>query len=1041
MSEELLQRDLINNPEKIGEWDYYNIGSTSVNALKSHKIIKEKDYGTLARKKPDGLIVINQQVIAIIEHKKPTALVTEKQIQQAVEQEIDVAKKLGAKLYIVTDKVDKTVWINPLNKEIIKDTKGMPLKTMFDPKGETIPKLMQSIIDSIDENNSIIKMPEFKDPLPLAEKVWQDLWSVSGATPENCLYTFVEIFIFKYLSDLNVLQGIYNFNNLIEQYEHNSDNEVLEFYADTVRKKIKTLFPKNEKDNTTIINGTIFVSKDDKAVKGYSSVFKKILLRFRDFGGLENIDFDFKSKLFETFLKESISKKNWGQFFTPLKVVQSTIQMVDIKEGMTICDPACGVGKFLLEPIQKEVERFYKIEKGKIIPKITIEGFDKGFDKDEQKTIILAKANMLIYMSSLIRNNPGITEEFSKLFNQSFVLQTNSILGTLSKPVKEKYDLILTNPPYVTSGSSNLKEEIRKDGDLEKYYSINATGIEGLFMEWIVRSLKPDGKAIIVVPDGVMFRNNDQKLRNFIYEECIIDAVISLPLNTFFTTNKKTYIMLITKKVDKSTIQDTPVFTYLASEIGETRDINRFEIDENHLQEAVNLYNMFKGSRKHFTPTDARCKIQSINKFIDESHWQVDKWWSHDEKVNLGIVEEENLMQLRDFSSHIGDISNELIEYQELIDELIEKKKDDLKFSRVKIKNIMFSPPTNSGLKRKDVYLEKKPNTIPVYSASKTENLIFGYVDKGSKWKIYSNVLTWNKDGSLGVFYRKEEFVPYEKVKILEVLPEFKESLDYSYLKYALLTEMVKLGFDYSNKGTMQKILEIEVNVPIDKNNSFCIETQKELLQRYTVIEELRSNIVSTIDSFKKIRVKIDHDSTLTKTFKLTELFKCQRGFSRYTKKYGNLNKGEYPVYSASNSAPLTFINSYDYDGQYLTWATNGFAGYTTIIDGKFSINADRGILIPLVDDIENSYFKYILEPLLREMASGRKGEQGQDEFTKVPPSMLENVSIEVPILNNDELDIETQRQIAKTYKSVDTIKAGLLKKFENLLMVNVDVL
>lgn len=75
------------------------------------------------------------------------------------------------------------------------------------------------------------------------------------------------------------------------------------------------LFPRNPIDKTTIINGTIFVSKDDKAVSGYATVFHRILKRFNDFGVLDNIDYDFKSKLFETFLKESISKKNWGQYF------------------------------------------------------------------------------------------------------------------------------------------------------------------------------------------------------------------------------------------------------------------------------------------------------------------------------------------------------------------------------------------------------------------------------------------------------------------------------------------------------------------------------------------------------------------------------------------------------------------------------------------------------------------------------------------------------------------------------------------------------
>lgn len=88
------------------------------------------------------------------------------------------------------------------------------------------------------------------------------------------------------------------------------------------------------------------------------------------------------------------------------------------------------------------------------------------------------------------------------------------------------YDLILTNPPYVMSGSSNLKEEIAKQSELKDYFSISAMGIEGLFMEWIVRALKPGGKAFIVVPDGIMNRSNDKKLRNFILDEVCDSAGI-----------------------------------------------------------------------------------------------------------------------------------------------------------------------------------------------------------------------------------------------------------------------------------------------------------------------------------------------------------------------------------------------------------------------------------------------------------------------------------------------------------------------------------
>ena len=622
MSEELIQRNLVEAPEKMGDWNFYNIGATTLKALKGAKIIPDRDYDEYEKKKPDVLIVKKPLVIAAIEYKQPKELRTDKQVAAAIAQELGTAQALQAKIYIVTDG-KKSYWINPETGNEILQEDGSKITLNFDKKSTECITLINKIRSSINATNDRIKAAATVDPLPLAEKVWQDLWAVSGATPENCLYTFVEIFIFKYLSDLGVLRGMYSFYDLLGRYAGNNDNEVLEYYASVVRVKIKELFPGNPKDKTTIINGTIFVSKDDKAVSGYATVFKRILNRFNDFGTLENIDYDFKSKLFETFLKESISKKNWGQYFTPLKVVRSIVNMVDIVPGMEICDPACGVGKFLLEPILHELHRYYTVEDGELKPQISLCGFDKGFDKDEQKTIILAKANMLIYMSGMIKEHPDMTQKFAQLFNDTFLLQTNSILGTLAKPIKDKFDLILTNPPYVMSGSSNLKEEISKQQELKDYFAISAMGIEGLFMEWIVRALKPNGKAFVVVPDGIMNRSNDKKLRNFILDNCYVDAVISLPLNTFFTTNKKTYILALTKKTPVNVggvatleRQTNPVFTYFCSEIGETRDVYRFDIEQNDLETASDLFNMFKGAKTKFKTSDKRCKVVPIDDFF-----------------------------------------------------------------------------------------------------------------------------------------------------------------------------------------------------------------------------------------------------------------------------------------------------------------------------------------------------------------------------------------------------------------------------------------
>ena len=83
---------------------------------------------------------------------------------------------------------------------------------------------------------------------------------------------------------------------------------------------------------------------------------------------------------------------------------------------------------------------------------------------------------MLIYLSELVKNNKGNTKEFARVFNETFRLKTGT-LGTLAdvtEKEEEKYDLIITNPPYVTSGSSILKDEIKNDSEKQDFYRVNA---------------------------------------------------------------------------------------------------------------------------------------------------------------------------------------------------------------------------------------------------------------------------------------------------------------------------------------------------------------------------------------------------------------------------------------------------------------------------------------------------------------------------------------------------------------------------------------
>lgn len=681
MSEELLQT----TPFYIGRYAYYRLGSTTLGQLKKAKIIN-KQSSKLSGKKPDGLIILpGGNTKAIIEYKLPEELSTKTKVAKAIKQELEVAAFL-CKLLIVTDGT-KTFWINALNGEEVKKN-GEKISFNFNAESIVSGKItieekidLENLIDqaeySLSETNNNIVEPEILDPTPLAKEVWQKIWISTGKEPEKCLYNVVEIFVFKFLSDIGVLNCYNNFNSVYERKANLGVNAALVHYADVCRKPIKEeMFPAG-KDGTTIFNGTIFVNENGRANSSQATLFGQVLDSFQKYdekyGSFKYVTKEFKTRLYETFLRQSAGVKNLGQFFTPRNVVQAMVKMSkanSLNKGARICDPFCGVGGFLLETISMNPNIFKGFEPsdGKISPTITIIGYDKGTDeKDDERTIILAKANMLIYFSDLLAkyHSPTHLKSFSEnAFNKVFhLLKTN--LGTFGKIDDSPYDLILTNPPYVTSGSKTIKESIASDKDLHKYYSYNGRGTESLAIEWIIKNLTLGGQALVVVPDGLLLQKN---IINSIKKDCLIQAIVSLPIRTFYSTPKKTYILVISKK-SELTIQKTPVFTYLVSEIGETRDAKRFPIAENDLNEMTKLFELFKAEIYDFN--SPRCKVIKYETLDSMSNWQIDKLWTFEDRVKLGVEEQDSIITLSEFKDLVDDIENDIKHYQAKLEELL----------------------------------------------------------------------------------------------------------------------------------------------------------------------------------------------------------------------------------------------------------------------------------------------------------------------------------------------------------------------------------
>lgn len=692
MSEQTIQNDLFSNSVTIlDKYECLNLGATTIGDLIVGKRIVCDKVKTAVKnkgKKPDVLIVdSSKKVVAYIEFKKPDEFDTYKKIQAAIKQEIDVARELGVKIFVATDG-SKFVWINALTGLPILDEQGNKIIATIKPKTEEreIAKLIGRLEIDLSDTNNQLQLIKYSDPTNLAKKIGGLLKNIKFTTPKDSLYTFVELFLFKYLSDINILGTTENFDYIWNLYgeDGRTEAEVLYRYIHEPRERISKLFPEAP-DKTSVINGFVFHAEKDAdgnyiSNNADATTFHEVIKLFKEYENIEgkfiDINRDFKSKLFETFTKQEKTKENAGKYFTPLKIVKGMVDMVDIKEGDEICDPACGVGKFLLEAALK-IDEPFTFKNGHVVKKINLYGYEKEMDEKGSTsgydlTTILAKANTMIYFSSLFKDNNTLTNIKTisqELLNETYY-SSKTILGTLERIDGKQYDVILANPPYYQSA---LISKTAKDTG---FYTEKGLGVEGLFLEWIIKSLKPNGVANVVLPDGIFTNVGNKRLHDFIITNCYIEGILSLPINTFFNTPKKTYIMTLRKKRDVSKKQNYPVFAYYCTSIGETLDVYRFDSDDNDFQTAVNKYNLFRSCKdknqieeylKPIFEDDLKLKLFSIDSFQPHSAWDIEKRWTDEEKVKMGVKKADVIMNLDEFGEYLTEIVDDINNYGEAI--------------------------------------------------------------------------------------------------------------------------------------------------------------------------------------------------------------------------------------------------------------------------------------------------------------------------------------------------------------------------------------
>jgi len=261
------------------------------------------------------------------------------------------------------------------------------------------------------------------------------------------------------------------------------------------------------------------------------------------------------------------SQGDAGQFRTPRHIIDFIVAAVDPKKDETICDPACGTAGFLISAFKH----------------ILKENKEKPLTPDERK-------NLMDHFVGYDISPDMVRLSKVNLYLHGFPNPTIFEYDTLSNEEKwdENFDVMLANPPFMSP-----KGGIRP----HKRFSVQANRSEVLFVDYILEHLRPNGRAGIIVPEGIIFQSATayKALRKLLIEDGLL-AVVSLPAGVFNPyAGVKTSILLFDNGLAKKTKE---ILFLKISNDGYNLGAQRREIDKNDLPLALEIVKEYKTALK-----------------------------------------------------------------------------------------------------------------------------------------------------------------------------------------------------------------------------------------------------------------------------------------------------------------------------------------------------------------------------------------------------------------------------------------------------------
>ena len=342
---------------------------------------------------------------------------------------------------------------------------------------------------------------------------------------------------------------------------------------------------------------------------------------------------DVRGDTYEYLLSKIAQSGLNGQFRTPRHIIKMMVELMDPKADEIICDPACGTSGFLvaageyLKENRKEEIFFDRQKKDHYMNHMFF-----GYDMD-RTMLRIGAMNMMTHGI----DNPYI-EYRDSLSDQN--------------PDKEKYSLILANPPFKGSLDADTVS-----ADLLKVCKTKKT--ELLFLALFTKMLEVGGRCACIVPDGVLFGSSTahKAIRKELVDNQKLTAVISMPSGVFKPyAGVSTAILIFTKTNADGTDK---VWFYDMTADGYSLDDKRGPIADNDIPDIIARYENFTGEESR-ERTDKSFFVPKEEIIGNDYDLSINKY----KKTEYVAVEypssQEIMAELRNLEKQISEAMDEL---------------------------------------------------------------------------------------------------------------------------------------------------------------------------------------------------------------------------------------------------------------------------------------------------------------------------------------------------------------------------------------------